>query len=212
MGGVDAPGWDGIWTAGRESLASGIMDVDETINALLQRPVGVDVARRSLPDLAGIYAWWTDRESIPGVPECPHPDDAALQLFYVGIAPRDSSSSATLKSRVVKNHLSGNTGASTFRFTLASLLMESLGLAPEQTKTRAVLSKSQNQALSEWQKRHLRLTWAEHDRPWLIEDAVISRLEPPLNLAGNASHPFHPQLTQARARFREAAKGNPRSP
>ena len=115
---------------------------------------------------------------------------------------------------------SGILGTPDAKFTLSnyrdlfsdSLLMESLGLAPEQTKTRAVLSKSQNQALSEWQKRHLRLTWAEHDRPWLIEDAVISRLEPPLNLAGNASHPFHPQLTQARARFREEAKGNPRSP
>lgn len=187
------------------------MDAEATVSALLQKPVSVDVARRSLPDVAGIYAWWTDSESIPGVPECPHPDNAALQLIYVGRAPQRSSSSATLKSRVVGNHLGGNTGSSTFRFTLASLLMESLGFTPQQTKTKFVLPKSQNQALSEWQMRHLRLTWAEHDQPWLIEDDVISRLKPPLNLDGNASHPFYPQLVQARARFRDAAKERPRS-
>lgn len=170
----------------------------------------MSMARGSLPEAAGVYAWWTDRNSIPGVPERPHPDNPDLQLFYIGRAPRDSSSSATLKSRVVKNHLSGNTGASTFRLALASLLMESLGFTPQQTKTKSVLPNSQNKALSKWQEEHLRLTWAEHDQPWFIEDAVISRLKPPLNLAGNASHPFYSELTQARAKFIEAAKAHPR--
>lgn len=187
------------------------MDTEETVKSLLARPVRVSVARRTLPEKAGVYAWWTERGSIPQVPESPHPDNPDLHLFYVGRAPRDSASSATLKSRIVNNHLRGNTGASTFRFTLAALLMQSLGFTPEQTKTKSVLPGSQNKALSNWQEEHLRLTWVEHDEPWLIEDEVIARLQPPLNLAGNASHPFHSALSEARAKFREVAKANPRS-
>lgn len=186
------------------------MEIDATIRSLLQRPVRVTVARQSLPDRPGLYAWWTETDSIPGVPKCPHPDVPDLQLFYVGIAPRDVASSATLSSRVVKNHLRGNTGASTFRFTLAALLMDSLGFTPQQTKTKSVLPASQNAGLSKWQEAHLRMTWGEYREPWLIEDEVVARLQPPLNLAGNSSHPFHSTLTNARARFREVAKANPR--
>ena len=181
------------------------MDIDEAIDALLGRPIKVDTARAVLPATGGIYAWWTERGAIPGVPENPHPKDENLSLFYVGRAPRDSASSATLQSRIVKNHLSGNTGASTFRFTLAALLMETLGFSPRRTATKYVLPASQNQALSDWLRAHLRLTWVEHEEPWTVEDQIIARLRPPLNLAGNASHPFNARLSEARARFREAA-------
>ncbi|MGF1617975.1 MAG: GIY-YIG nuclease family protein [Acidimicrobiia bacterium] len=129
-----------------------------------------------------------------------------MELFYVGIAPRDEKSSATLKSRIDKNHLGGNTGSSTFRFTLAALLMDPLELMPERTKTNYVLSTSQNQNLTAWQRQHLKLSWVGHDQPWLIEDGVIEALSPPLNLAGNKSHPFHPTLSHARAKFRNAAR------
>jgi hypothetical protein len=182
------------------------MDVDDVVQALVSDPVDVEAARRMLPTKNGLYAWWTYEGAIPGVPTQPHPRDKALALFYVGIAPRDAKSSATLKSRIVKNHLGGNTGSSTFRFALAALLMEALQLTPERTETKYVLSSTQNRVLSTWQREHLRLSWAEHDRPWEIEGDVVAALSPPLNLAGNSSHPFHQTLSDARARFRDAAR------
>lgn len=83
--------------------------------------------------------------------------------------------------------------------------MEALQLTPERTETKYVLSSTQNRALSTWQREHLRLSWAEHARPWEIEGDVVAALSPPLNLAGNSSHPFHQKLSDARARFRDAA-------
>jgi len=79
-------------------------------------------------------------------------------------------------------------------------------LTPERTETKYVLSSTQNRALSTWQREHLRLSWAEHARPWEIEGDVVAALSPPLNLAGNSSHPFHQKLSDARATFRDAAR------
>lgn len=181
------------------------MVLDEAIEGLLADPVDVATARATLPDRSGVYAWWTDKGAIPGVPSEPHPREGDLQLFYVGIAPRDARSSATLKTRIVSNHLGGNTGSSTFRFALAALLIDTLRLTPHHTTTKYVLPTAQNQALSTWQREHLKLSWVEHDAPWSIEGEIIAALRPPLNLAGNAAHPFHSTLSQARDRFRTAA-------
>lgn len=184
------------------------MEIDEAIEGLLADPVDVEAAREALPAENGVYAWWTVSGAIPGVPQQPHPSDRALQLFYIGIAPRDSNSSATLRSRILGNHLGGNTGSSTFRFALAALLIDTLEFTPHQTTRKYVLPSSQNRALSVWQRQHLKLTWVEHNQPWLIEDEIIASLGPPLNLAGNASHPFYSTMRDARARFREAARHN----
>jgi hypothetical protein len=166
----------------------------------------LDVAkgREGLPPVGGLYAWWSVQGSIPGVPRCSHPSEN-LDLFYVGIAPKDSSSQATLRSRVVDNHINGNTGSSTFRKTLASLLFEAMGWRPRFTD-RPLLSVADNATLRDWQHQNLRLTWAEHPEPWDIEDIVIARLQPPLNLAGNAAHPFHGVLSSARKRFKSAGE------
>lgn len=181
------------------------MNVHEAVKVLLAKPADLVKARQKLPLSNGLYAWWALRGSIPGVPENPHPEDEGLDLFYVGIAPKDASSTASLNSRVLNNHMGGNTGSSTFRLTLASLLMDALELTPRKTKTKYVLPPEQNKVLSEWQKKNLRLTWVEHDEPWTIEDDVVAELKPPLNLAGNSSHPFHSTLKAARSSFREAA-------
>lgn len=180
--------------------------IDEVVRALTGTPVLLDVAKGpdGLPSVGGLYAWWTVPDSIPRVPRCPHPSED-LDLFYVGIAPKDSKSQATLRSRVVDNHINGNTGSSTFRKTLASLLFETMGWQPRFTD-RPLLSADDNATLRDWQHQNLRLTWAEHPKPWDIEDLVIARLQPPLNLAGNSAHPFHGFLSSARQRFKSAGK------
>jgi hypothetical protein len=163
--------------------------------------------RRRPPDASGFYAWWADAV-IPGVPLEPHPEDPSVGLLYVGIAPRDASSSQTVRGRVIGNHLQGNTGSSTFRFTLAALLLEELDLHPEKRKTKFVLTRHDNRRLSDWQRAHLRLTWCESDEPWLLENHVILAMRPSLNLAGNSGHPFYTTLKTARAAFRSAATRN----
>ena len=185
--------------------------VEEIVRALQGRPASLDQSQLpreqgGLPREPGLYAWWATPGSIGGLPPNPHPDpELGLILFYVGISPNGPGSTATIRSRVIGNHLSGNIGSSTFRFTLAALLLEELGLHPVRTATKVVLPMKDNHQLSRWQGEHLRLTWCVTPHPWLLEDEVIAVMEPPLNLAANARHPYYSTVKQARAMLRRAA-------
>jgi hypothetical protein len=113
---------------------------------------------------------------------------------------------------VIGNHLSGNLASSTFRLTLAALLMQTLQLHPERRTKKIVLSASENALLSTWQERNLRLCWRVTDRPWDIERRVIETMAPPLNLAANRSHPFHVALSASRRALRTGAVPRPPHP
>jgi hypothetical protein len=178
--------------------------IDEVIAELTSIPKTLKEATDTsgLPREPGLYAWWTMPGSIPDVPRSAHPTVADLDLFYVGISPSSAKSSQNLRKRVAGNHIKGNTGGSTFRLTLASLLFEAMGWHPIMTD-RPVLTAENNRALTGWQHEHLRLTWAVHPEPWTIEHDVIERLHPPLNLAGS-THEFGTTLSAARRRFKEA--------
>ncbi len=182
--------------------------IDEVVAELTAIPKSLDEATgaNGLPREPGLYAWWTVPGSIPDVPRSPHPTVPDLDLFYVGISPSNAKSSQNLRKRVAGNHIKGNTGGSTFRLTLASLLFEAKGWQPVITD-RPLLTPEDNKALTAWQHEHLRLTWATHPEPWVIEHDVIARLQPPLNLAGS-THEFGATVTIARRRFKEAALTN----
>jgi hypothetical protein len=109
-----------------------------------------------------------------------------------------------LRTRVAGNHIKGNTGGSTFRLTLASLLFETKAWQPVMTD-RPLLTRDDNRALTEWQHEHLHLTWATHPEPWTIEHEVIAQFQPPLNLAGNRAHPLGPTISAARRRSKDHA-------
>jgi hypothetical protein len=109
-----------------------------------------------------------------------------------------------LRSRILDHHVGGNTGSSTFRFTLASVLRDELTLIPRRTLKK--LDRADNDRLRDWQREHLAVTWCVRPEPWLAEREVIARIRPPLNAAGNSAHPFHPTLVAARAAFRAAAR------
>jgi len=136
---------------------------------------------------------------IPGLDET-----ADLQLLYVGIAPNGAESKATLRSRVVGDHIRGTTATSTLRRTLAALLHERQGWQSRWT-TRPVLVNRDELALSEWMGEKLQLTWAEHPEPWTVEAAVIAELKPPLNQADNQAHPRYGYVQEVRARWRASA-------
>lgn len=178
--------------------------MDDVTAALRSVPVPLAQVQRELPAAPGLYAWWGRFGALPGISGPRHPD-AALQLLYVGIAPNGAASRATLRSRVVGDHIRGTTGSSTLRRSLAALLSEQQGWRSRWT-TRPVLVNADELRLSEWMGEKLRLTWAEHPEPWTVEAQVIAELEPPLNQADNQSHPLYPFVRDARKRWREAAR------
>ncbi len=176
------------------------------VKELQAPPVPVEEAKAELPHAEGFYAWWIREASMPSVPRAPHPDEP-WDLLYVGISPASATSSQTIRSRVRNNHIGGNTGSSTFRFSLASLLFEDKDWKPSRRKKKVVLEREDNTALSAWQAECMGLTWAEFERPWRdsVEEAVIAAMGPPMNLDGNYGHPFYTEMKDARDRFRAAA-------
>jgi hypothetical protein len=63
-------------------------------------------AEGGVPERPGLYAWWVSPAAIPGVAGPPHPREP-FELLYVGIAPKDATSKATLRSRIRGQHLGG---------------------------------------------------------------------------------------------------------
>jgi hypothetical protein len=181
----------------------------DAVNALWRAPEPLSRSIPPMPHEPGIYAWWAVNGVLPHVPAPPHPTEA-LGLLYVGISPERSTSSARLDSRLLRQHLNGNIGSSTFRFALAALLFESEGWLPEVTTSgKYRLTESHNAMLSAWQRQHRQLSWTVVEEPWLVESPVIDALRPPLNRRGNEANSFHRQMGAARDRLRAAARGNP---
>jgi hypothetical protein len=153
-----------------------------------------------------LYAWFF-RTVPPGVPAegCVRRGDRTL--LYVGISPASPTSGETLRSRI-RYHYRGVAEGSTLRRTLGCLLESQLG-----TILRRVGSKNRmtfvgkEEALRLWMAEHAAVAWVEVDRPWILEAHMISRLALPLNVEGNARHPFCAELRrireQARARARQ---------
>ncbi len=161
-----------------------------------------------LPERSGLYAWWMSPGAVPDVKGPEHPA-APFELLYVGIAAKNAESRATLRSRIRGQHLAGNIGSSTFRQSLAALLFQEQRWTTRWSGSRTQLSPEDNRALSVWQREHLRLAWVERPRPWVVEARVIDLMRPPLNLAGNASHPLYGQLKHLRVKLRDSAAPEP---
>lgn len=173
-------------------------------SALRVDVVRVQQAREAVPAEPGLYAWWTVPGALPGITGPGHPD-GEHELLYVGLARSGPSSGATLRSRVIGNHVRGTTGQSTLRRSLASLLVEQEGWRSRFTD-RPLLVAEDEQRLTAWMEQHLVLTWAVHEEPWTVEAQVITDLTPPLNQSANAAHPLYRHVREARRRWREAAR------
>lgn len=186
-------------------------DLASTLSTLVAAvPVSVTDASRApedggLPAAPGVYAWWVTQGALTLTNGPAHPTQTGWSLLYIGVAPASEASKRQLRSRVLGNHVRGNTGSSTFRYSLASLLIDELGLHPVRRRNKVVLNAADNRQLTAWQEANLGVTWTSVDAPWILESDVIQHLGPPLNLAGNAAHGFHAQLTAARADFRSSA-------
>jgi len=126
----------------------------------------------------GLYAWWVDADGLAtiaaslGTPVGP--------LIYAGLAgathwPSGKPSKTTLWSRVRGMHLRGNIRSSTFRQTLAAVLVAPLQLdvvGPNR------VSRASEEDLSTWMAAHLRVTAGPYpDRETLgaMEQAILAR-------------------------------------
>lgn len=161
-------------------------------------------ANRAEAEQPGLYAWWADGEARRAISQTLGVN--VPELIYAGVAgatrwPSGSESSATLRSRIDANHLNGNVSSSTFRLTLAAILLEELRLEvvkPGQLNPRS------DQALSTWILRHLSLTIApcpDRDRLAGVEDRVLDHLDPILNLRGRPGTLARRRLTELRRRI-----------
>jgi hypothetical protein len=180
-----------------------VQDADPALvaNALADPRRRVEAPRFPRPeddvDLPGLYAWFVDKA---GAAVLARAAEAPLSagLIYAGRAGAGTSS-ATLRSRITRNHLGGRIRSSTFRLTLASLLAAELRLAGAGGRT---LASDGEERLSRWMSEHLAVAVTPVVDPAALvglEAAVLNRLDAPLNLEGMAPTRLRARLTRLRS-------------
>ena len=151
----------------------------------------------------GLYSWWADaraRKQLGQVLNLSMP-----RLIYVGQTGatqrrRKIRSRSTLERRI-RAHLDGDASNSTFRLTLSAILREPLNLRVAEP---GLLDSDSNRRVSVWIRDHLRVAIAPYDdRDSLepVEEAVLTALDPPLNLEGMAFTPHRQRLKELRRRI-----------
>ena len=152
-------------------------------------------------DGAGLYTWWTDAAGAADL-TAGLGQRISAGLIYAGQTGGTTVGGvvrmATLRSRIGGNHLRGRIRGSTFRFTLGAALMAPLGLAADAPKRLAAASEAM---LSAWMRAHLSVcTVMVEDRASVmaIENTVLARLDPPLNLEGMQATSLRGQITRLR--------------
>lgn len=192
-------------------------DVDAAVAALTEpaasrSPDGFPWGRSDL-DQPGLYAWSVDEQ---GARDLTRGSGLLVRagLVYAGQAgatawPSGKQPSSTLLSRIRGNHLRGRLSASTWRLSLTSLLREPLGLELRNGE----LDGSAHEALTRWMTSRLRLAvLPTHDRDSLaaLEDEVLVRLDPPLNLDGMGATPLRAVLSVRRAEITGRTGSSPK--
>lgn len=139
----------------------------------------------------GLYAWWVDEagagDLTRGLGHVVRPG-----LVYVGKGgghrQAAAPSAATIWSRISRNHLRGTIGSSTLRRSLAAALGAAGGPVDEAD-------------LSRWMHAHLRVAARTVPSADVVrlEEALLRRVQPPLNLAGMPRDVARSTLTRLRA-------------
>lgn len=181
-----------------DEAAAGVLEAESRLLAATVVPASSVLSKVVPPRVHGVYAWWMEPGSVPGLTGMRHPDVSSLELLYVGIAARPSSS---LLARL-RTHLTKTSRRSTLRLSLASLLAPSMAWTASIESGRPVLDPTFEPQLSGFMETCLSVSWIHHERPKQVEAAILSRLLPPLNLDGNSTHLLYPYVKAARAAFR----------
>jgi hypothetical protein len=152
--------------------------------------------------IKGVYAWWL-RKLPPFVPLGGTPQFKGMTLLYVGTSTRP------LRERL-EEHITDDTSRSTLRRSIGCLMAEQLGIEfvvkrmSRGARRHFGFESSGEHVLSKWMEENARVSWVQHDEPFLLEDHLIKTLTIPLNIKGN-SHPFAKVLHSRRViLFRKA--------
>lgn len=154
---------------------------------------------------AGMYSWWADDHARAQLGQALGAELPAL--IYIGQAgatkwPSGVKSSATLATRIGRQHISGNARSSTFRLTISALLLDQLGLVSIEGGR---LDTASNGVVSRWIADHLRVAIApfdDRDALGAVEGEVVSHLDPPLNLGHCLPSHARARLTELRRKVR----------
>jgi hypothetical protein len=166
---------------------------------VLSRPCPVPAKR-------GVYAWYFS--AIPnGVPTDGCLSVTGHTLLYVGISPKNESSSQNLRKRITY-HYRGNAEGSTLRLTLGVLLAQQsdFPLRRVGSGNRMTLTHLGEQWLDQWMAEHAKICWVEDTAPWVLEDELLRQVSLPLNLQGNSHHGFSARLSELRQKAKAAAR------
>lgn len=150
---------------------------------------------------AGLYAWWGDDEACSMLgDEIGARLSSLLYAGQTGATKKRSGlrSSATLASRIGRQHIRGNARSSTFRLTISTLLLDRLALVPA---GKGRLDRPSNAHVSAWIAVHLMVSIAPFDnRDALgdVEKEVLAHLDPPLNLGDCLPSDARARITERR--------------
>lgn len=165
-------------------------------------------------DRGGVYGWWfRDLPPLLAANGCCRHED--LTLLYAGISPdrppRNGQPASTQNLRArIRYHYTGNAEGSTLRKTLGCLLAEELGIQLRRVGSgKRMTFVEGEQVLSAWMADNACVSWVVRERPWELEEELISTLDLPLNLQGNKHNQFHAVLTGVRARCVAQARALP---
>ena len=167
-----------------------------------------------VPAVAGTYAWYF-KQLPTAIDPASCVSWSELTLLYIGISPnappaRGVGASRQNLRRRLRQHYALNAYGSTLRLTLGCLLAEQLGIQLRRVGSGTRLTFADGEPrLSQWMAENAFACWVAHERPWELEDALVSTLDLPLNLQGNNHHPFHQRLKGMRAAARDRARALP---
>jgi len=156
----------------------------------------VSAAGGALGRGSGLYAWWARRDVFPDLPGMTNPADPTVRILYAGRA-------TSLRGRILRNDLR-RSGSSVLRRTLAGLLMPTTGYRTT-WKDGVVLVPEDEARLTSWMRANLRLTWAEDPYPYEIENELVWRLVPPLNVVGVEPEDLQPSVVAAKKAYEASA-------
>lgn len=135
-----------------------------------------------IPDEPGVYVIvLRDKSKLPKVDlDCVLKRFFDKEVIYVGI------SSKSLQKRDYKQHFNGNAGSSTFRKSLGSLfgftkIPRSINRDDGKTK----FNEKDENFISTWMQKNLEFYYLPHLNYASIENLLIEKLNPPLNLSKN---------------------------
>ncbi len=156
-----------------------------------------------IPPKSGFYAWF-----FKNIPESIATQNCFIRdgftLLYLGISPSSETSSANLIKRIRSQHMNGNAAGSTLRFSLASILGDSMNMPLIKRGSRIFLGENEVK-LNEWLDENARVTFMECEEPWLYESSLIKQLDLPMNLEHNKQHSFYTTMKKIRSDARKIA-------